>query len=256
VRHLSVADFDFIEAGSTVRWPLGLSVAGMKKVAALRDFVAQNYPYTSVAPFESNLGHPFNNPEAADEVVVPQLLSTDLVYDATAEWEINHALSDLAAERGVPYMCVSTTPGGWGGLVFRQRVGPERACWSCLQHYLNDETIETPRSKPDGIMQPAGCASVTFTGAGFDAAMIALMGVRVAMSTLCAGHSGSYPDVDWDCAVVQLRDENGRVLAPAWRPYVIARHPNCHGHSHKTHAMDTAAADQGNGVAGERKVPA
>ena len=233
IRHLKVADFDFVEAGSTVRWPLGLSVAGLKKVDVLRDFVARNYPYTSVTPFETNIGHAFNNAETVDEVVVPQLLNADLIYEATTEWEVNHAFADMAAERGIPYISISTTPGGWGGLVFRQRVGPERACWWCLQHYLLDELIETPRAKPGGTLQPAGCASATFTGTSFDGGMIALMGVRLAMSTLCGGHDGAYPDVDWDCAVVQLRDEAGQVLAPSWRPYVITRHPNCHGPAHK-----------------------
>lgn len=256
VRHLKAADFDFVDAGSTVRWPIGLSVAGLKKVAVLRDFVASNYPYTNVTSFESLIGHAFQDPEVIDQLVIPQLLNTDLVYDATAEWEVNHAFADMAVERAIPYLCISTTPGGWGGLVFRQRVGAQRACWWCLQEYLTDGTIETPRDKPGGTLQPAGCASATFTGASFDGGMIALMGVRVAMSTLCASNNDAYPDVDWDCAVVHLRDEDGRVLAPSWRPYVIAKHPNCHGPAHKTLAMDTAAPAQANGVTGERKVPA
>jgi len=33
--NLKAADFDFVEAGSTVRWPIGLSVAGLMKVAVL-----------------------------------------------------------------------------------------------------------------------------------------------------------------------------------------------------------------------------
>ncbi|TAK81058.1 MAG: hypothetical protein EPO20_26700 [Betaproteobacteria bacterium] len=256
LHHIKAADYDFVDAGSTVRWPIGLSVAGLKKVAVLKDFVARNYPYTIVTPFQSHIGHVFNELEAADQVVIPQLLDADLVYDATADWEVNHAFSTLAAERGIPYLCISTTPGGWGGLVFRQRVGPERACWSCLQHYLTDESIETPRAKPGGTLQPVGCASATFTGASFEGGMIALMGVRLAISTLCAGRDDAYPDVDWDCAVAQLRDENGQVLAPSWRPYVIARHSNCHGPTHKTHAMDAAAPAHANAVPGDREVPA
>lgn len=233
VQRIKAADFDFVETGSTVRWPLGLSVAGVKKVALLEDFVARNYPHTKVITFDAQIGHPFTKPESADPVVVPALLATDLIYDATADWEVNHAFSNLAAERAVPYICVSTTPGGWGGLVFRQRVGRERACWSCLQRYLTEESIETPRDKPGGTLQPAGCATATFTGASFDGGTIALMGVRLAMSTLCAGHDNAYPAVEWDCAVVHLRDERGGVLAPSWQTYVIARHPNCHRPAHK-----------------------
>lgn len=255
-RHLKVADFDFVEAGSTVRWPIGLSVAGQLKVEVLKDFVSRNYPYTVVTPFQSNIGHAFNNAESTDQVVIPQLLKTDLVYDATVEWEVNHAFSNLSAERGIPYICLSTTPGGWGGLVFRQRVGLERACWSCLQYYLTDEIIETPRAKPGGILQPTGCASATFTGAGFDGGMVSLMGVRLAMSTLCAGQNNAYPDVDWDCAVVQLRDEKGQLLAPSWRPYVIGRHPSCHGPAHKSYALDAAAPARENADHGGREVPA
>ena len=256
VLHLKAADFDFVDAGSTVRWPIGLSVAAMKKVRVLKKYVAENYPYTTVTALDSNIGYVFNDPQMSDHVVIPQLLETDLVYDATAAWEVNHAISDLAAERGIPYICISTTPGGWGGLVFRQRVGRERACWSCLQHYLTDDSIETPRAKPSGTLQPAGCASLTFTGASFDGGTIALMGVRLALSTLCTGHAEGYPDVPWDCAVVQLRDQDGQVLAPSWRTYVIGRHPNCHGPAHKTDAVDVPKSAQANAGVGERKVPA
>jgi hypothetical protein len=256
VQDLVTVDFDFVDAGSTVRWPIGLSVAGMQKAAALKDFVARNYPYTTVRCIESQIGYTFNNPETGDEIVVPEIFKTNLLYDATAEREVNYALSTIAAERGVPYICLSTTPGGWGGLVFRQRVGSDRACWSCLQHYLTDETIDTPHSKPGGTLQPAGCVTATFTGAGFDGGIIALMGVRLAISTLCGGAEGGYPNVDWDCAVVQLRDEAGSVLAPAWRPYIVGKHPNCHGPAHESHAMDAAPSPRPDVVSSEYKVPA
>lgn len=248
VGHLKAVDFDIIEAGSTVRWPLGLSVAGMKKARVLEQFVARNYPYTRVSAFESNIGHPFNHPIGRDELVVPQLLDSDLIYEATTEWEVNHAFADMATERAIPYICISTTPGGWGGLVFRQRVGARHACWWCLQHYLSDETIETPRAKPQDGIQPAGCATMTFTGTGFDGGFIALMGVRLAISTLC-GSNGGFPDVAWDCAVVQLRDEQGSVIAPCWRPYTISKHRACNGPAHRSEAVVAQASLRADGKA-------
>jgi hypothetical protein len=53
------------------------------------------------------------------------------------------------------------------------------------------------------------------------------MGVRLAVSALCAGMDGSYPDTAWDCAVVDLRSSEGGLLPPCWKTYSVTRHEKC-----------------------------
>jgi len=241
---LKLVDYDFVEAGTSSRWPLGLSTVGRPKVDALGDFIAQNYPYTQVEKFHGmiGLGQRVPAPYYCDSRDLDGLLETDLVLDATAEFGIQHLLSDFAAERGIPYICASTTPGAWGGLVFRQLPGAENACWSCLQHAMTEGLVPTPLHDPRGTLQPAGCASPTFTGAGVDIQLVSLMAARTAIATLCAGTENGYPDVDWNVAIATLRSFEGRLIAPQWEVTTIARHANCrNSHAHRDD-LDTRKA--------------
>ena len=158
------------------------------------------------------------------------LNETDLIYDATAEPGVHYLLSDIARERGVPFICISTTPGAWGGRTVRILPGAENACWVCLQHHIESGSIPSPPSAPGGEFQPVGCADPTFTGSYFDAAELVLSGVRLAASTLCKGQEKMYPNVPWDVAVLSLRDASSIPQPPQWKTYSIKRHPECPNH--------------------------
>jgi hypothetical protein len=232
VGELRVLDHDYVDPATTVRWPLGLTAAGKSKVESVADFISTNYPHTKVVPFEHRLGAcRVTTAERRDDgQVLGELLEgADLVYDASAELGINHVLSDQAAARGLPYVCVSTTHGAWGGRLIRVRPGGlTEGCWMCHQWAINTGILPTPLADPRGEVQPAGCSDPTFTGAGFDVASVALAGVRLAASTLAAGAGGGYPDVNWDVAVISLRDGSGQLLvSPGWDTYPLARHPDC-----------------------------
>lgn len=222
---LRLLDRDIVEPGTTVRWALGLAASGVRKATALEEFIKTNYPYTEVVPYVHQIGNVLGDGPSDIEVLDSFMDGADLVYDATAEVGVQHLLSALAAERGIPYVCVSTTPGAWGGLVARIRPGRTRGCWVCLQYALEDESIPPPPADPEGGTQPAGCASPTFTGAGFDVSEVSAAGVRLAVSTLSAGDARAYPDVDWDVAVVSLRE--GRLIAPRWDTFPLNHHPSC-----------------------------
>jgi molybdopterin/thiamine biosynthesis adenylyltransferase len=224
-KQLRILDRDIVEPGTTVRWALGIPASGVRKADALKEFIDTNYPYTEVVPYVHQIGNVLSDGPSDLEVLDSFLEGVDLVYDATAEVGIQHLLSALAAERGIPYVCVSTTRGAWGGLVARIRPRQTAGCWVCLQYRLEDESIPPPPADPEGGTQPAGCASPTFTGTGFDVSEIALAGVRLAVSTISAGDTGAYPDVDWDVAVVSLRE--GRLIAPRWDTFPLNQHPSC-----------------------------
>jgi hypothetical protein len=226
---LHILDFDFVEAGTATRWPLGLSAAGRPKVEALADFLSANYPYTRVRRYWGMIGHGqrLPAPHYSDHRDLDRVLDANLILDSSAETGLQHFLADLAAERSIPYICVSTTPGAWGGVVFRQMPGPTRACWACFQYAMRDNIIPTPRADPNGMLQPVGCAAPTFTGASFDIQAVSTMAVRMAVATLCADHEDGYPAIDWDVAVVNLRSANGETIGPEWHTARLDRHPDC-----------------------------
>jgi len=230
VGELRLLDCDFVDPGTTARYPLGLQAAGLQKTTALPEFLAANYPFTKVRMYPHRIGSVRDaaDPVKPDPVLLEAILDgANLVYDATAEIGIQHALSDLARRKGIPYICVSATEGAWGGLVARIRPGKTEGCWYCLMHHIDTRSIPPPPRNPTGTVQPIGCANPTFTGAGFDLAEIALAGTRLAVATLCADHANAYSDCEWDIARISLRDETGRTIAPHYETFALKAHPKC-----------------------------
>jgi molybdopterin/thiamine biosynthesis adenylyltransferase len=226
VGEIRIIDFDIVETGTIVRWPFGLTAVGKHKTDVITDFIKKNYPYTKIVPFTHKIGGDPNPRERLD-VLESALDNTDLVFDATAETGVQYLLSDLAAERNIPYIGISATVGNWGGMLFRIRPLVTEGCWLCFMHHLNDKSIPTPVADPTGLFQPIGCADPTFTGSGFDASIISLSGVRLSVSTLTAQQEKGYPSFDWDVAIVNLRDEQGKATVPTWKTFSLQRHPLC-----------------------------
>lgn len=224
---IHILDGDLVEPSTTVRWPLGLSAAGRSKAEVLASFVSSEYPYTNVSAWHHKLGDPLSKQDSDLKVLEEFFSGLDLIYDATAELGVQHLLSDLAREKAVSLVSISTTPGGWGGRIARIVPSRTEGCWFCLQTAIEDETIPAPPADPSQPVQPAGCATPTFTGASFDVTEISLAGVRLAVATLCSLQQGAYPDFEWDVAVLSLRNERGRPIAPQWKTYPLRRHPAC-----------------------------
>lgn len=229
VGELRLLDMDYVEPGSTVRWPLGLPAFGRQKSQALREHIAQHYPYLKVAAEDLMIGNPSAVTQEM-EVLERILDGVDLVYDATAEWGLNVMLAHFANERKIPYVWVSTTNGVWGGMTGRIAPGRTEGCFSCFGYHINDGTIVLPHEMPGTLVQPIGCADPTFTGASFDSEIISLTGVRLAVSTLCADTEGAYPDLPWDIGVVNFRDKDGVPQVPSWINLRLMRHPSCPNH--------------------------
>jgi molybdopterin/thiamine biosynthesis adenylyltransferase len=228
IGELRLVDQDFVEPGTVSRWPLGLAAAGSLKTEALHEFLRRHYPYTKIQRWAHMVGAAMKPVAGSDLVVLNDLLGgVDMLYDATAEIGIQHLLADVAAANNIPHVSVSTTPGGWGGRVARILPGPGRSCWMCLRLAEESGEIPGPPGDPDGAVQPAGCATPTFTGAGFDTMEPVLAAVRLAVATLCRGTGDGYPDSDWDIAIVSLRDAVGSVIAPRWETRRIGRQPSC-----------------------------
>ena len=247
VGELRILDQDFTDPSTVVRWPLGFTAAGRVKVCNVQEFIGLNYPYTKVTAILHRLGSCRTaGKDVSDIAMLDQMLDgVDLVYDATAELGINHLMSDIAAERNLPYVCVSVTPGAWGGRLIRIRPGITSGCWMCHQLMIDRGELPVPASNPDGAVQPVGCADPTFTGAGFDVASVALDGVRLVACTLLGG---SYPEVEWDIAIVDFRDQNGNLIGPKWQFFPLQRHPECQ--NVKAHRDNSVGSPKSFGTAG------
>lgn len=227
---IRMLDHDFLDPGTSVRWPFGLVAAGQLKVLQLAKFIYDNYPFTKVVPIAYRLGVTSlaTKKELTDIDVLNELLDgVDLIYDATTELGIQHFLSDMASARQIPYVGVSTTHGAWGGIVVK--ISPENTagCWNCYRNFITENVDANPAKDDNGIIQPKGCGDVTYVGAGFDAQPVALEGVRSVISMLTSNSHDGYPSLGWDFAVLNLRDQNGYPIPPTWKTYKLQPHPNC-----------------------------
>jgi hypothetical protein len=205
-----------------VRWPFGLPTVGHAKTEVVAHFIRTNYPRTKVGRFGARIGATAGERAALFDMTE----GASLVYDAGAEPDLSYFLADLARNRGLPYVGVSGTQGGWGGVVVRLRADGTTGCWYCLQRARDEGTIPAAPAATSSDVQPVGCMDPTFTGAGFDLATVALAGVRIAVATLLEGEGG-YPAAPRDVLVIRLRDASGQFLLPQFEGFTLPPYPNC-----------------------------
>lgn len=235
---LNLMDHDTVEPANTIRWPLGMIIAGQHKTSTIEEFINDNYPGTKVKSQIWQLGTFRVNMEGLPNedlhMTEKERLETffeglSMVIDATTEFGVHHLLSQEAKKRGIPYINVYATAGAYGGSIMREIPG-KTGCWSCFMHMENDGSI--PLLNEDktsaGLIQPPGCGDITFTGASVDLQQISMMATKFAISTLCEGIAEGYPPVDCHIARVNLFGENGEFIVPEWNTYDLPIHPSCH----------------------------
>jgi hypothetical protein len=223
---LRLVDWDEVEAGNTVRWPLGLSTAGFAKTDALAAFLRANYPLTKLQVANHQIGMPTPEGRRERQILTEFLSGADLVVGVTAEYGIDHLLTYLASEARLPQVYAWGTPGYWGGGVARVLPG-ETGCWYCLKRWHEEDVIPTPPRDPAELVQPRGCAAPTATGASFDLAPVVAQATRVAAQTLLAEAGDGYPRAAGDVMIVSLRTEEGPLAAPNWATFMLTQHPDC-----------------------------
>lgn len=235
VKELRLMDFDIVEAGTTVRWPLGISIAGLYKTKVLKNFIESNYPFTKVVIENWVIGATritgdsidTKNLDSERPLLDKFLDDVSILYDATAEQGITHFLSYEADRRKIPFVSIYATQGALGGMVLRVVPGKNEGCWMCIRLAMDDHTIKEPPADSFGKIQAPGCGNTSFTGAGFDLQNISLGGVRMAMGILCEGDESGYPTLEENAAVLSLADTNNKAIFPKWTAYNIPKNPNC-----------------------------
>ena len=221
VGELRLLEHDHVEASQIVRWPFGLDAVGAPKLEAIAGWIERGYPYTRVDRFQHRLGQTAlersNRSEDEGDLLKRFLLDASLVIDATAELGVQQLISDFACE--FPQVYVTATEGARGGQV--ALIVPGRGgCWYCWKRHLLDGSIPLPPADADGTVQPRGCASPTFTGAGFDLLPITAQAVRVAAGALAPG--ASHTSTVAVCAFPETP-----IRPPEWSFHPIAVHEDC-----------------------------
>jgi molybdopterin/thiamine biosynthesis adenylyltransferase len=233
VGEITLLDFDTVQPGNSLRWPLGRSAWGRSKAASLAAFIFENYPWTKPSFGKVRLGAAFTNaeiiPHDSGNVLAPimdALRAADVVVDASASSEVQLALSHYCRELRVPYVFGYATLGLAGGVV-AHFLPKSEGCFVCLREHWRDETlIPEPREDKTGVVIPVGCSAPTFTGSGFDLQEISLQIVRTAVGLMA---DGKYDPSGRNVNVLTLKDDSGARILPHWEGYRCPPHPRCCG---------------------------
>lgn len=225
---LHLLEYDLVEPGNTVRWPLGASVWGSSKLVALRDFLNREYPATKVEIHHHCLGQTGSDEadragEEGDDAVLAAILpKVDLVIDGSASHGVTTLLDERCRQVGVPLVSLFATPTLEGGAVMR--FAGEGGCANCLEYAWERGLVTRPpgSNNDDQLIQPPGCAERTFIGAGYDLQELSLQAIRLVVQTLSEQQPSS--------SVIQtlsLVDDEGQRCPPRWRIDHLQTHPEC-----------------------------
>lgn len=237
IGELRLLDQDVVDVGNAIRWETGRSVAGYQKAAVMQEIIRANFPYTRIAAAAVSIGDTHHS-NASTEQELHRLLfeKVDCLFDATASTLVNNYLSSLARSRGIPYVWMYATHGGWAGLVGRAGTKRSDFCWMCHLYYLDESRpgaagIPPLPTAPTENAKPVGCLHPTFVGAQVDLSEVSLMGVRLVTDEVLTRAGAQVASAyDWNVAVLHLRDGNGQPQLPTWVPYVLPPHESCPNH--------------------------
>jgi hypothetical protein len=232
IGEIAFIDFEKVQPGNSLRWPLGRSAWGRHKAIALAGFIAENYPWTKSMCGKVRLGAPFTDPKSIPPDVghllgplFDQLQAADVVIDTSASSEVQLAISHYCRSFRVPYVVGYATRGVAGGIVARFLPGSD-GCFVCLNEHFKDKLVPEPREDIAGIVTPLGCNAPTFTGGGFDLQEVSLEIVRTAIGLLS---DGEYDPGDWKVSVLELKDDHGARRLPRWDAFLCPPHSRCCG---------------------------
>ena len=227
---LNLVDPDFVDPAASVRWELGVGMAGASKVVALIEALAANYPFTAVQGDAIMVGAAARGEDHGDRFLYDERLAqSDLVIEATAEEDVTAAIADMAWRLDKPFITVWSVE-GVGGVVARIVPG-ETGCFNCLELYLSPGpgTIAMPDPPADERrVQPKGCADPTFTAAAQDLLPLVDHAGRVALAELSRGSTNGYPRYDGDIHVLFLREADRSLREPLhWSSHALTIHSDC-----------------------------
>lgn len=230
VGEFHLLDEDTLEPGNLARHAGALDTMCIDKSAALAHRISQINPYADAKPMKFHIGQAaLVEGESETEVLTRLFSSVDLVIDATVEVGVQQYTSLIARDVGTTWLALEGSPGVGGGSVVNIRADSD-ACFACFQWHQYEGSIPEATAVESALVQPIGCAAPTFTGTGFDLAVIALQAARVAVGSLLSSDPAGYPQDGYDAHILSLREKDGRPVPPTWRGFAVTRHPKCSAH--------------------------
>lgn len=211
---------------------MGANEYGKYKVDALDEFIGSQYPNTKIQSFAARVGQSqytaLEGGDGASVSLTDSILDgADLVIDLSAEVEVTNFLHHQCRQRMIPLITAHATPTLQGGAVAYFDVAPGSACYHCLLKQWRSGEIPQPmgmNADESDMVQPPGCADLTFIGAGFDVQELSLNVCRVATSVISdygRKIQGSFVDI------LSLSNNEGEKIAPTWITHKIESCDTC-----------------------------
>ena len=233
---LRLADFDYADPAASVRGTDGIPAAGIHKAVYQAAKLKSHFPLLNVEPVNLYIGQaPRESPQPGQherQILAGLLSAVDLLVDATADENVNLAVTRAARSAEIPHIVVWGVD-GYGGVIVRLRPRVT-GCFFCYlirqsaEYDGDDRIIPPPAAANDMSAQPRGCTDITVTATGFDLSVLANQAARVAAATLSEGEHNCYPPYQEDVWVLAIRNPDGPLLpAPEWRSYTLPPHPDC-----------------------------
>lgn len=225
-----LVDHDHLEPGNLARHSGAFDAVGMAKVDAVALRIAQVNPYAQVTMCTAALGTGFVHRGMGETAILGEMIgASDLVIDATADVSLQQYAASLALDRGVQCLVAEGTRGLAGGTVVTSP-SASGGCYWCFQFHQVDGSIPTANVVDTDDVQPAGCGQRTFTGTGFDLAVISAQASRVAVGTLLTDAAEGYATDGNDVHILTLRTPDGTPSPPSWAGFTYGRHTKCRLH--------------------------
>jgi len=216
---LNLIDDDIVEPGNSIRWPLGTSAWGEKKVDALSNHISSNYGWCTSHPCDLGIGR-INSEKSENGILTKIISEADLIVDATASSGVTALLYDFSAQYDKTLISLWATPSLEGGAVVKYV--PKKGCPICLEHHFYEGSIVEPAGtgKETGLIQPPGCSERTFSGSSFDLGEITLEAMRLIVATLREANAESA------IKTVSIASDPSQNL-PSWQFQPFSNHKNC-----------------------------
>lgn len=219
-KKIIVFEYDILEPGNSIRWPLGAAYWGSLKGEAVKDFLSKNYPDTEIVFENLFLGAPHVNDKEYEKFLL-MISKSNLVIDATTSYGVVTMLYGFTSHYGIPLISLFASPDLQGGCV--SRFTKSGGCPVCQQFHWDLGSVTPPEglvNQTDELIQAPGCSERTFAGAGFDLKELSLQCIRLVTQTIDRGGESSI--------VQTLKFVNkGNYRIPQWDVDELIKHEKC-----------------------------
>jgi len=209
---LTIVDGESYDVNNSVRHELPACAAGMGKAVAIATQCEGANPFCEVGYLSQPLGE--GNPRLTTDA----LAKADMVIETTGSEMVTRIMERYCRALRIPLLTASLTAGARGADVLL--LTPD-LCFQCYLDAQDAGTIPMPDVGPAHEAVPAGCASPTFAGAGFDAAELAAVITRTAVAGV---GKTFYPTLGYNWAVLNFTSD------PRWRAGILEPDAGCTHH--------------------------